>query len=136
MTQAYNLSQLANKVNTSGQLDASTGLSGTAPIANGGTNNSALGVTAGGVVYTDGSKLVNSGAGTSGYLLQSNGASAPTWVAAPSGAVANGTMYENSKTVTANYTLTTNKNAFSVGPITIASGVTVTVPSGQRWVVL
>jgi len=43
---------------------------------------------------------------------------------------------ENSKTVTTSYTLTTNKNAESVGPITINSGVTVTVPSGQRWVVL
>ena len=43
---------------------------------------------------------------------------------------------ENSKTVTTSYTLTTNKNAESVGPITINSGVTVTVPSGARWVVL
>lgn len=36
MTQAFNLSQLANKVNTSGQLDASTGLSSAVPVANGG----------------------------------------------------------------------------------------------------
>jgi hypothetical protein len=50
-------------------------------IANGGTNNASLGVTAGGVVYTDGSALQNVGAGTAGYYLQSNGASAPTWTA-------------------------------------------------------
>lgn len=37
MTQAFNLSQLANKVNTSGQLDLATGVNGTLPIANGGT---------------------------------------------------------------------------------------------------
>jgi len=43
---------------------------------------------------------------------------------------------ENGVTVTANYTLSTNKNAMSVGPITINSGVTVTVPSGKRWVIL
>ena len=43
---------------------------------------------------------------------------------------------ENGVTVTANYTLSTNKNAMSVGPITINSGVSVTVPSGQRWVIL
>jgi hypothetical protein len=43
---------------------------------------------------------------------------------------------ENSTTVTTSYTLTTGKNASSVGPITINSGATVTVPSGQRWVVL
>jgi hypothetical protein len=29
--------------------------------------------------------------------------------------------------------LTTGKNAISAGPITINSGVTVTIPSGQSW---
>ena len=53
-----------------------------------------------------------------------------------SGAQANGVIYENNLTITQNYTLTTGKNGFSVGPITINSGVTVTVPSGQRWVVM
>lgn len=53
-----------------------------------------------------------------------------------SGAQANGCIYENNIDITANYTLTAGKNGFSVGPITVASGVTVTVPSGQRWVVL
>lgn len=43
---------------------------------------------------------------------------------------------ENGVTVTTNYTLSTNKNAMSVGPITINSGISVTVPSGQRWVIL
>ena len=43
---------------------------------------------------------------------------------------------ENGVTVTTNYTLSTNKNAESVGPITINSGVVVTIPSGQRWVIL
>jgi hypothetical protein len=45
-------------------------------------------------------------------------------------------FFENGTTVTANYTLTTGKNAISIGPITVNSGVSVTVPSGQRWVVL
>jgi len=53
-----------------------------------------------------------------------------------SGAQANGVIYENNTVISANYTLTTGKNGFSVGPITINSGVTVTVPSGQRWVVM
>ena len=43
---------------------------------------------------------------------------------------------ENSLIVTTSYTLTTGKNAMSVGPIQINSGAVVTVPSGQRWVVL
>ena len=52
------------------------------------------------------------------------------------GAQAGGVIYENALTVTANYTLTTNKNGFSVGPITISGGAAVTIPSGQRWVIL
>ena len=79
MTQAFNLSRFANKVNTTGQADLTTAVTGTLPVANGGTNNGSLAVTAGGVVYTDGSKLVNVGAGTTGQALLSNGASAPTW---------------------------------------------------------
>lgn len=43
---------------------------------------------------------------------------------------------ENGVTVNNSYTLTTGKNAESVGPITISSGATVTIPSGQRWVIL
>ena len=52
------------------------------------------------------------------------------------GASAGGAIYENSDDITSNYTITSGKNGFSVGPMTIASGVTVTVPSGQRWVIL
>lgn len=43
---------------------------------------------------------------------------------------------ENDTTVNSSYTLTTGRNALSVGPITVASGATVTVPSGKRWLVL
>ena len=42
----------------------------------------------------------------------------------------------NSLIVTTSYTLPTGKSAMSVGEITINSGVTVTIPSGQRWVIL
>lgn len=60
-------------------------------------------------------------------------------VAIKSGATGGGTddiFYENSQNVNSNYTITTNKNAMSAGPITIKAGVTVTVPSGSRWVVV
>jgi len=43
---------------------------------------------------------------------------------------------ENGQTVTTDYTITTNFNAMSTGPITINAGITVTVPSGSNWVVL
>ena len=52
------------------------------------------------------------------------------------GASAGGVIYENGTTIGEDYTLTTGSNGFSVGPITISSGFSVTVPSGQRWVVL
>ena len=45
-------------------------------------------------------------------------------------------FFENDNAVTTNYTLQTGKNALSAGPITINSGVTVTVPSGQSWVIV
>lgn len=43
---------------------------------------------------------------------------------------------ENVSTISQSYTITTGANATSTGVITIASGVSVTVPSGSRWVVL
>jgi len=43
---------------------------------------------------------------------------------------------ENSRVVTTNYTIPVGKSAESVGPITINGGITVTVSSGERWVVL
>lgn len=52
------------------------------------------------------------------------------------GASGDTVFQENSLTVNNSYTLTTGKNAMSVGPIVVASGQTVTVPTGQRWVVL
>ena len=52
------------------------------------------------------------------------------------GAVATGAMYENSQTITANYTITSGKNAMSAGPITIDTGVTVTVPTDSNWVIV
>jgi len=42
----------------------------------------------------------------------------------------------NVSTVAANYTLATGSNASSVGPMTVATGVSVTIPTGSRWVIL
>jgi len=49
---------------------------------------------------------------------------------------AGGAITTNITTISANYTFPVGTNGVSVGPITVASGVTVTVTSGQRWVVL
>ena len=45
-------------------------------------------------------------------------------------------FFESSKTVDYDYTITTNFNAMSTGPISVDSGITVTIPSGSNWVVL
>jgi len=69
---------------SSGGTSPNISLTGTVPIANGGTNSTAT-PTAGGVGYGTGTAHAYTSAGISGYFLQSNGASAPTWVVAPSG---------------------------------------------------
>lgn len=56
-------------------------------------------------------------------------------VAADFGA-ADDIFYENAQTVTQDYTLASDRNAMTAGPIEINSGVTVTVSSGARWVVV
>ena len=42
-------------------------------------------------------------------------------------------FWENDKNVTTSYTITGTKNAGTFGPVTINSGVTVTIPSGSVW---
>jgi hypothetical protein len=74
-----------------------------------------------------------SGTGTSGQVLSSDGDGSFSWV---SSAPIDDIFYENSTTVSSDYTLTTGKNAMSAGPITIVSGITVTVPSGSTWTVV
>ena len=113
MSNAFNLSQLANYVNTSGQVDASQGLYNATQISNGGTGLTTVGL-AGEVLTSDGTNML--------------------W-GESKGSVADGTMYENSLIIYNNYTLTSGKNAMSVGPIEISSGVSVTIPSGQRWLI-
>jgi len=45
-------------------------------------------------------------------------------------------FWENGQTVTTNYTITDGKNAGTFGPVTINSGVTVTVGSGEYWTII
>ena len=107
------------------------------PLAagSGGTGNDAT-PTAGGAVYGDGTKMATTSAGTSGQVLTSNGSSAPTWQDAQTPSQASGALIVNSDSVTASYVLPVGSNAFSVGPITIADTYSITVSSGQRWVVI
>ena len=104
-------------------------------IASGGTNSNAT-PTLGGVGYGTGTAHAYTASGLAGKVLTANGAAAPTWEDAPNPAKASGALLVNTTTVSESYVLPSGSNAFSVGPITIADTYTVTVSSGQRWVVI
>jgi hypothetical protein len=62
-----------------------------------------------------------------------------TWASIGGGATGGGgdqIFYENDQSVTANYTITTDRNAMSAGPIEVDTGATITIPSGSVWVVV
>ena len=69
-------------------------------------------------------------------FIKGSGGGVVTVGGGATGGGADSVFYENGMNVTTSYTLSPNTNAMSTGPITIDSGVAVTVPSGQRWVIL
>lgn len=69
-----------------GKIGLTTHVSGVLPIANGGTNATTT-ATAGGVAYGTGTAYAFTSTGTSGQILTSAGASAPTWSDAGNGSV-------------------------------------------------
>jgi hypothetical protein len=72
-------------------------------------------------------------------LAKFEGYNGTAWSSVGGGATGGGVdeiFVQNGQTVTTDYTITTNYNAMSTGPITINSGIAVTVPSGSNWVVL
>ena len=89
--------------------------------------------------------LPSADAGTAGHALVSDAAGNLSWSAAGGGATGGGSdaiFQENGQTVTTDYTVGTTFgdtgacNAMSAGPITINSGITVTINSGSRWVII
>lgn len=73
---------------------------------------------------------------SSGSAFEGYNGTAWASVGGASGGAGNPFVYENDQTVTSNYTITAGKNGMTAGPLTINSGVTVTVPSGSSWIVL
>ena len=53
-----------------------------------------------------------------------------------SGTIVGGPIIENNQVISVNYTMTVGNNGESVGPMTVDSGVTVTIPADSRWVIL
>jgi hypothetical protein len=103
------------------QVNSSTILTATTVLNEDGSNLSGNTLLSGGIytVIYNGTNWILSGGGGSG-----------------GGASAGGFLYENTQTLSQNYTITTGKNAMCAGNVTVASGVTLTVPSGSRWVIV
>lgn len=102
------------------QVNANTILSAKSVINEDGTALTANELLSGGI-YT----VIYNG---TNWILAGGGAG--------SGASAGGAVYENTQNITQNYTMTTGKNGMSAGNVTVNGGVTVTIPSGSRWVIV
>lgn len=107
-------------------------------IAGQGTTEWEVGIgtyTASGTTFSRDTVLASS---NSGSLVNFSAGTKDVFCDYPAGrAVIGGEGYvENSYTINNSSSITTGSNAISVGPLTIASGVSVTVPSGSRWLVL
>ena len=69
--------------------------------------------------------------GSSNQFLKTDGTGTLSWGSAATASP----ILESYQTISSNYTITSGSNGFSVGPVTIATGVVVTVPTGQAWLI-
>ena len=99
----------------------------------------------GSALIPTGTEAQRDGAPAAGYFRFNSdtssfeGYSGASWGSVGGGATGGGNdavFVENDQALTTNYTIPVGKNASSVGPITVPGGVSVTVSSGSRWVVL
>jgi hypothetical protein len=128
------LSGLTPSTSTTGVIT----LAGTLGATSGGTGLSAI--STGDILYGSATNTISRlAAGTNGYVLTLS-AGIPTWAAGggggstvPTGGGTDAIFYNNGQTVNTSYTIPTNNNSGTFGPITIAAAATVTVPAGSTW---
>ena len=139
--------QNANNISVTGGTIATTNVSTSNLIATGGTINNVIvgGTTAANGSFTNvtisNQLIANASSGANGQVLTSGGANvSPYWANASSGGgstgIGNSSILALNVNITANATINAGVNGFSVGPVNTANGVTVTVASGQRWVII
>jgi len=144
---ASNVSITGGSITGITDLAVADGGTGASTAADARTNLSAVGftTTTGSAAIPSGTTGERDGSPATGYfrfnstLSKFEGYNGSAWGSVGGGATGGGSddiFIENGQTVTTNYTLSTGKNAGSFGPITIDTGVTVTVPSGQVWSII
>ena len=133
-------------------LGASTGFQSFAAIGNGNTTYYTIAGQTGsewevgiGTYTSSGTTLARTtviSSSNSGSLVNFSAGTKDVFVTYPAEYTANavgggiGAVLLNASTVTASGTIAAGQNGFSVGPLTINSGVSITVTSGQQWVVI
>lgn len=117
-------------------LPLTTGVTGTLPIANGGTNSTAT-PTAGSVIYGNGTALAVSAVGTSGQVLKSNGSSAPTWVTPSGGSMVliSTTTASSASDVTFSSLTSYNNYRILISGLTFSTNTTLEFQFGQPSIV-
>jgi hypothetical protein len=76
------------------------------------------------------------GSGSVVPVLTLNAKGQVTSVTTATVGAAGGMFYENDITLNTSYTITASKNAMTAGGISLANGVTVTIPSGSTWTIV
>ena len=95
----------------------------------------------GSAVIPTGTEAQRDGSPSAGYLRFNSDATSfegydgSAWGSIGGGATSDA-IYENSATIAEDITIATGRNGMSTGPISVASGITVTVESGARYVVI
>ena len=120
---------------TSGYILQSNG-SGTPPTWVSNTAGLTITSTTSNTNYNVGFQSASSGTTTVDYINTSFTANPSTGALTAPEIVASNGLVINANTVNTSYTIASGQNAMSVGPITVATGKSVTIPSGSRWVVL
>jgi len=73
--------------------------------------------------------------GSSGQFLSTNGTGTLSWATGGGGGGAS-TILESKQTISSNYTISSGYNGMSVAPVTVATGVAVTVPGNAKWLIV